>query len=748
MSLRTLTDAEQTRLIDRWKMVSTNEADQRANDLADLEFEGGAHWDPVAKAAREAAGKPCFTVDLLSGTIKQVTNQARSARPGIVVTPRGNGATKETAQIWQAILRRIETNSNADYAYTWANQHQVKMGHGYWRILPYFPSQDSDEQDIKIAWIDNQQSVFLGPATEPDGSDRKWAFIPEKMLRTDYIARFGESASITGGRDFSGIGAGPAEWLSKDTVTVVEYLYIEESTKDRHTLSDGTYVFDDMLKRGPQKRDKGKYAQGDPVLPKGLSVKRTRKIATKTVKWCLLNGAMEVLEETIIPGQYIPIVEIIGERRNIDGKVDKRGMVRMAKGPAITTDYLESTVVEIISIGTKSRWLIAEGQTEDHEDMWATANRKNWDSLIYKEVSVGGTVVGPPIPIDREPPIQATVEAAQRAAMQQRAILGYVDVQADEQGPQGSAVSGRAISARKLQQEMQSSDYMDGLGRGVRLTAKIAHSMARDGVYETPRILRVIGVDEKEFEVLTHAGPEQQDEATAMHTDTIKHVLDITAGDYDFAFSPGKSFQSQRQEATDAMTSLFSADPELVKVGGDIWIGSQDWPGAQELAARLKKANPLAQDDDQQQPLPPKVQQRLQSLDQYAQAAHEQIQQLNQIIAAKQLELQSAEKIAAENNDTKLEIAQIAAGQKTDVETMKAQLAKLADMVALVHEERMQHSQQAHEVGLAHVAHHHKKEELTAQAVHGALAAEQGQQHALQQGQQAADLTPQPEAGA
>ena len=136
--IRDLTEAEQTALKDRWKSADGAYSEQITKELDDLRFESGEHWDEAVKQERDRSGKPCLTIDLLSGPTKQVLNQARSARPGIVVNPRGDGATQETAQLWQAILRRIETNSNADYAYTWASQHQVKMGRGYWRILPYY----------------------------------------------------------------------------------------------------------------------------------------------------------------------------------------------------------------------------------------------------------------------------------------------------------------------------------------------------------------------------------------------------------------------------------------------------------------------------------------------------------------------------------------------------------------------------------------------------------------------------------
>lgn len=747
--MRKLTEAEQTRITDRWKTALAAESTQRQSEIADLEFESGIHWDASVKAEREKAGKPCLTIDLIAGPIKQVTNQARQARPGIVVTPRGNGASKETAELWQAILRRIETNSNADYAYTWANQHQVKMGRGYWRVLPYYID-DSDEQDLKILWVDNQHTVYLDPTRkEPDGCDAKWAFVVEDMTTDDYEDRFGESSlSGNGDRVFQSLGDAPAEWHTKTKRRIAEYMYIETTSKTRYTLSDGTYVFEDLLERGPQKRDKGKFAPGDLKAPTGKAFKldkggklQSRPVKTTTVHWMLTNG-VEALEETILPGRYIPIVEIEGERRNINGQVDRRGMVRMAKDPQRMENYLESTVVETISLAPKSRWLVGESTIGNHLDMWQTANRKNWDALIWDDTKPNAT---PPIPVDREPPIQAAVIAAQRSAMQVRQIMGYVDVAADEKRSSGDAISGKAINARKLQQEMQSSDYMDNLGRGVRLTAKILHYMARE-TYDTPRLLRVKGMDDKEFEVLTHAGPEQQQAAQEMISEQVKHVLDLSAGDYDFAFSAGKSYQSQQQEAQDAMGQLFTAAPELAQVGADIWVGNMSWPGARELAERLKKANPLAQ-DDQQGKVPPQVQQRLMQLDQYAQAAHDQIAQLNQMIEAKTLELKSKEKIAADDNLTKIQIAQMQLGVQQDIAAMKAHIDKLEMMIGVAHEQRMQHQEHAHDVGLAAMGHSHAKEQMREQAIHGGMAADQqhaqglessevGHQQALEQGEQ------------
>ncbi len=724
---RTLSDDEREKIQDRWKMVSTAETEQRINEIKDLEFEAGEHWDKEVKTARESQKRPCLTIDLISGPIKQVTNEVRSARPGIVVTPVGDGADPAKAQRWQGILRRIENRSNSDYAYSWANQHQVKMGRGYWRILSDYISPEGDEQDLKILWIDNQHTVYLDPTTkEPDRSDAKWAFIVQDLIWSDYKDRFGGSELAMDNGHYMSLGDGPPEWLTKERVRVAEYFYVEENSRTRHTLSDGSHAYEDEMDRGPKKR--GVKGPGELLFPEGVKSVRTREMKTRTIKWCLIN-AFEALEETTIPGSYIPIVEVEGERRNINGVIDRRGMVRMAKDPQRMENFHESSLVETISTGTKSRWLIAEGQTEGHEKMWNTANQANWDALIYKETSIMGTVVPPPIPIDREPPIQAMALAAQRAEMQVRKIMGNVDVMQEEIRQEQS---GKAINARKLQQEIQSSDYMDNLGRGIRLTGRILMSMARE-VYDTPRVLRITGADDKEMEIVTHKGPDQQAAAQQLQMQTqAKELFDLSVGAYDVSISAGKSYQSQRQEAVDAIGQLVQAAPPLTPIIADIWVENMDFAGAAKMAARLKKVNPHAQDDDNQQPIPPQVQQRLQALDQYAQAAHEQIDELTRMIESKQAELTSKEKIAADDNLTKVQIAQMQLGVQADIAQLQAHIKRLETMIGVVHETRMQEQDHAHEAGIAAMAAAHTQQQLDQQHAQNLEAGEMGHQQGIE----------------
>ena len=147
------------------------------------------------------------------------------------------------------------------------------------------------------------------------------------------------------------------------------------------------------------------------------------------------------------------------------------------------------------------------------------------------------------------------------------------------------------------------------------------------------------------------------------------------------------------------MGQLFTAAPELAKVGADIWVRNMTWPGSYELAERLKKANPLAQDDKEQN-IPPQVQQRLQALDQYAQMAHEQIQQLNQMISEKQAELDTKKLIAAAEIEAKKEIAAAQEETKRLIANLEVEKASALAMLEGQRAELEAARAHAHDIGM------------------------------------------------
>ena len=102
--------------------------------------------------------------------LKQVTNQQRAARPGVKVNPVDSGADKETAKVFQGLIRHIETKTDADIAYSHGGEDQVTMGRGYWRIRTVWADDYSFKQEIKIEPVWNPLTVYCDTLVGDDDS--------------------------------------------------------------------------------------------------------------------------------------------------------------------------------------------------------------------------------------------------------------------------------------------------------------------------------------------------------------------------------------------------------------------------------------------------------------------------------------------------------------------------------------------------------------------------------------------------
>ena len=82
---------------------------------ADISFgRMGNQWPEDIKKQRQSESRPCLTINKIPAFVRQVVNDARQNKPGIIVSPVDNGADKATAEVINGLVRAIQRNSNAD----------------------------------------------------------------------------------------------------------------------------------------------------------------------------------------------------------------------------------------------------------------------------------------------------------------------------------------------------------------------------------------------------------------------------------------------------------------------------------------------------------------------------------------------------------------------------------------------------------------------------------------------------------
>jgi hypothetical protein len=581
----------------RFTMAISALGESREDELDDLRFMAGSpdnqwQWPADVLATRGSVqgqtinARPCLTINKLPQHVRQVTNQQRQNRPSGKVIPADDNADVAVAEVFDGIIRHIEYMSDADVAYDTACDNQVTYGEGYIRILTEYAREDSFDQDLRIGRIRNSFSVYMDPTIQdPCGSDAKWCFITEDLLKEEFERMFPDAAPITSIMA-QGIGdQSLSQWISQNTVRIAEYFYIDHEKAKLNLYPGNVTAFNGTVQDGQLKA-----MFGQPV--------RTRTVDRRKVMWVKTNG-YEVLDEREWIGKYIPVVRVVGNEFEVDGRLYVSGLVRNAKDAQRMYNYWTSQEAEMLALAPKAPFVAYGGQFEGYEMQWKTANTTNWPYLeVNPDVTDGaGNVL--PLPQRSQPPMAQTglIQAKMGAAEDIKSTTGQYNASL---GQQGNERSGKAIMARVQEGDTGTYHYVDNLGRAIRhITRQLVDMIPK--IYDTERIARIIGVDgEVGMAKINPQQPEPVKPIMDAAGNVIEKVYNPTVGTYDVVITTGPSYLTKRQEAVEAMANILQTSPQLWQVAGDLFIKNMDWPGAQEMAARFKKIidpKVLAQDD-------------------------------------------------------------------------------------------------------------------------------------------------------
>jgi hypothetical protein len=216
---------------------------------------------------------------------------------------------------------------------------------------------------------------------------------------------------------------------------------------------------------------------------------------------------------------------------------------------------------------------------------------------------------------------------------------------------------------------MANSHYLDNLGRAVRQVGRILVDLIPK-IYDTSRVLRILGDDERPRSVMVFAGEGNRPQEEEMPPG-VMGMYDVGVGRYDVNVAVGPSFQTRRQDAVDAMTQLVQAYPNVFPVIGDLLFGNMDVPMAKEMEARLKKSLPEhLQEEVDPNVIPPAVQMQMQQMQQQMQQVMEAYEQAQE--ALKTERVKEGAKVAIKER----ELAANAASQERDLQA-KVQLEQI-----------------------------------------------------------------------
>jgi hypothetical protein len=584
----------------RFDRASQAESDNRRDGLEDDKFVAGEQWPVGIAALRQFEQRPCLTFNRFPTLIHQVTNDQRMNRPAINISPVGDRGDPEAAKVYANLIRAIERDSEADIAYDTAFESAVRKGWGYWRIITDWESPESFDQSIRIRRIPNANSVYLDPNhTEPDGADATYAFISEMMTRDEFKEAYPDANQMSWTQ--AGVGDSFKNWVEKDSIRVADYFEIENEKRDLVMLGNGHVGWKDEV---------------DPAAIEAFGIYDERESDWPTVHWYKLT-AVEVLQDEPWLGKWIPIVKVIGDEINIDGKTKLWGIVRNAKDAQRNYNYWRTAETELVALAPKAPFIMEEGQIEGHEQQWKQANVKSFPYLLYKKTDLNGTPAPPP---QRQPPVQipaGAVNAADRAAQDMSAISGIrfdgtvKDKVYDE--------SGRALRELRRFGDIASFHYVDNLARSLRHTGEMLIDLMPK-IYNRKRVMTMLREDDTEERVQIDPNAPKPFEEKRLEGPNAKlmKIFNPTMGRYGVTVTIGPSYATKRIEAAESMMDFIRAIPTVAPAVADLVANEMDWPGGHQFATRLAKV--VAQQfpgtlTPDMKDVPPQVVAQLQAMD-------------------------------------------------------------------------------------------------------------------------------------
>lgn len=652
----------------------------RFEAMDDLRFAAGEQWDPVVLQQRKSL--PCLVINTIPQFTAQLVGDWRESRKAIKIVS-SNESDVDVADVREDLVRNIEMESRADRAYDQAFESMIQCGDAAFKVTVEYAKDDVFDQDIFIRPIEDAMAVVWDRfSVDPTGRDAKRVFVDDRIPKDEFHRKWPEAGGGSNLFEIDKIDRVTlAGWMDEEAYRVTEYWRMIERQKTLALFENGKmYEIDD------ENMEDILQQNGPPV--------KTRLV------WCRFAQMHYCTGWKILAGPFeyrlnrLPIIRMSGRIVNIAGRRVRYGLVRFMKDPARLKNFWRSIAAEQLGYAPKAQWLATQSAVEGRQEAFRKAHLTRDPLLIVNDEAV----IGQNIQRIEPPAPQSAI--FQEVSMNTQDMKDVSGIQDASLGIRSNETSGKAIMSRQHEGDIASQTYYDNADSALLEAGDVINQLIPQ-IYDGTRVVRLIGQDESiKFKRINDPMDPKS--------------IDLGSGKFDVALTTGASYTTRRVEAAAAMMDAIQVFPELMQVAGDLVVKAQEWPGAEELAERLRKTIPpnlLAgeKDEDPQVPLS-----QLQQIQTQAQQALQQLQQENmQLKADKTIEFKKLE-IMSYDAQTK-RIAAIAQDRGNEKDFELRALSKLMDGSAKLDEHDIQRAQMQHDAKMDHLGHQQKQDQLEGQ---------------------------------
>jgi hypothetical protein len=575
---------------ERFKNISTIEKDERLAKDYDLRFainEDNCQWSKEIKDFREKSDppRPCISINKIPEKLDVVQGEFEQLEPSHKVRPIDSAGDPIVAEIIGGLIQRIERTSLSRAAYNHSHYHNIICGKGCWRHDIVEDPDDPFVRSIEVNSIPNPMSVYFGPCKKPDKSDASYVFVMDWITKEEYKKEYGEE-----------FGEWPedqywTDWKHQELgYRIAEYWYKE-------MVDRKFYQIERSLRPGlPYKMTvtEDKLQETDAIL-KELTVKRPQ------IRWCKMRAGKVLEGPYDWPARNIPIFEEAGITTNIRGFNRSRGKVRNAIVPQQLYNYWTTANTEFIALTPKNPLFATPAMFQKHKHIWDQMHVKNFSYVPYDPDPEAPQ--GKPF---REPPPQLSTALVSEMQRMDHDIMAAMGIYTASLGDKRGEESGRSLIAQQKQGNVGSQTFVGNFTTTYIYSIKSLVDLI-PYVYDSERILRIVGKDGKEISVPINAMPgtpllEQVPEIPQNYLSNPRigvtiFLNDLTVGRYDVDVSVGPSFTTQRQEMVEQLMRVTEivarAAPQMALPIAYAIMENLDLPNSQKLLDQIKKVIPV-----------------------------------------------------------------------------------------------------------------------------------------------------------
>lgn len=559
----------------RFNDIITREQENRLLGVEDTRFAQTSNgmWDSIDE--ENSPDIPKYTFNLVVSGIDTIIGDQRLNEIAIKVRPNGGGASKRDAEIYNGLIKNIQSLSNFRAINDSSFDETLNSGYGGYRVVTRYTNDDvnlnSFDQEILIEPINSAvTSLFFGPSQRYDKSDALFAFLTWNEALDDFNAVYPD-ATVSDFTDPLYATQPYTRWFEGNQIRMAEYWRKIPVKRKIALLSDNRVIDLDDEKKVLDELEK-----------QGLYVLRTRDIEDWQVERYVMNGAEILKSKKVWAGRLIPLIPQFGKITNVDGKQYVRSLHRFAKDANRVYNYLRSTIVSVVAKAPKDIFWMTPAQAAGHTNK---LERMNIDDDPIQFYNPDPMAPGAPQRTGAPQVQAALIEAAQTAKLDVQAAMGVTPGMANPlAGTDQDDRSGKAILEQNRRGDSGAYVFMTNQALSIQALGNVLVDLI-PRIYDSTRQIRILDEDGEPQELTINQ--------TVKDEQSLENVIvnDLSKGRYSVVVDIGPAFATQRMEAADRLITLAS-DPEspYAKLTPDLIAKYLDLPGnaSEELHKRLR----------------------------------------------------------------------------------------------------------------------------------------------------------------